>query len=99
MTAPRPLPEPREYKATARLEPVARALLERGYTQTRDGDGGSVFGPTKDGYLAVFAEPLDIDWIREQFVLPPAVRHNAETDELWDTEAYATIQGSRPSPP
>lgn len=99
MTTPRPLPEPRRYKATARLEPIAQALLQRGYTQTRDGQGESAFGPTKDGYLAVFAEPLDIDWIRTQFLLPPSVRYDAAADELYDTETYTSIQGSQPSPP
>ena len=93
---PRPLPEPRRYYPTTRLEPVAQALLARGCTQTRRSDPGTAFGPTKDGYAAVFAEPLDLAWIEEQFLLPASVRYDADRDELFDTETRTSIRGSSP---
>jgi len=88
------LPEPDPRRSPyLRLLPIAEALLERGCTQTRP---GKPFGPSKLGYEAHFAEPLDIEWIRETFDLPAAIRYDAERDELMDTETYSAIYGSRP---
>ena len=91
-----PLPEAQQLKPTTRLEPVAQALLARGWTQTRRSTPGTAFGPTKDGYAAVFAEPLDLAWIDEHFLLPASVRYDADRDELFDTETYTSIRGSSP---
>lgn len=93
------LPTPDRYgDPTARLEPVAQALLARGYTQTRRGFEGSPFGPTKDGFDAVFAEPLDIEWIKATFELPESVTYDPVRDELFDRDSYTAIRGSSPAP-
>jgi hypothetical protein len=88
------LPEPDPRRSPyLRLLPIAEALLERGWTQTRP---GKPFGPSKLGYEAHFAEPLDIAWIEATFELPAAIRYDPERDELLDTETYSAIYGSRP---
>jgi hypothetical protein len=91
-----PQPDPRR-SPYLRLLPVAEALLRRGYTQSRPGQGGGPFGPSKAGYEAHFAEPLDIAWLRTTFDLPETIRYDPDRDELLDTETYTAIVGSRPA--
>ena len=78
-----PAPHGKPY---ALLEPLAQALLARGAVLTREGENGSPFGPSPEGYIAVIDQPIDWAWIQASFELPVVVRYDAERDAVVDDE-------------
>ena len=81
-------------KPYALLEPLVLALLERGAVLTREGDDGSPFGPSPEGYIAVIDQPIDWAWVEASFELPAVVRYDAQKDRILDDESWTAIYGS-----
>jgi hypothetical protein len=81
-------------KPYALLQPLVEALLARGAVLTRDGDDGSPFGPSPEGYIAVIDHPIDWPWVQASFELPVVVRYDEERDVIVDDEHGTAIYGS-----
>lgn len=86
-----PAPHGKPY---ALLQPLAEALLARGAVLTREGVGGSPFGPSPEGWIAVVDQPIDWPWVVSQFELPVAIRYDEARDVILDDENWTAIYGS-----
>lgn len=78
----------------ALLEPLVNALLQRGNTLAREGEPGSPFGPSPEGYIAVLSEPIDWDFVTRHFEFPSSVRYVADRDIVYDDVHWTAVYGS-----
>lgn len=81
-------------KPCALLEPLVDALLDRGASLVRAGEGGTAFAPSPEGWIAVIDQPIDWDWVVAHFELPAPVRFDAARDMVIDDESWTAIYGS-----
>jgi hypothetical protein len=89
-------PEPPEtlLRHYVHLLPIVEALIAEGNASA---DG---FHGTKDGYLCLMQKPIDFNFVRERFALPPSIELMNETNEIFCTKTWCRIRGATlPRPP
>jgi len=75
------------------LIPLVEDLVRRGNPVARRGADGGVFFSNQGGYLAILAEPLDIDYIRRTYDLT-GFHYLPDQDLLFDGRNWVSLYGS-----
>lgn len=72
----------------ANLLPVVEALISRGNRAWRDG-----FVAEKAGWACMLRDPIDMRFVRSQFLFPETIDVSDGTDAIFDHLSWCTIQG------
>ena len=75
------------------LLPLVEDLVRRGNRIARRGADGEVFFSNQEGYLAILAEPLDMDYIRSAYDLT-GYDYHPDQDLLFDSRNWVALYGS-----
>jgi hypothetical protein len=77
-----------QHPAYANLLPIVEALQARG---NRPCDGG--FANSQNGWICVFSQPIDFEFLRREFSFPDSIDVSEEHDTIFDSLSWCTIWG------